>query len=133
MLKNILLVLLFGNVLFADFTTIDTNAVQNEIKNGTVIIDIRREDEWKKYGTIQGSHKLTFFDNKGQYDINQWMEQFIKIVKTKEQKFVLVCAHANRTKVIGKFLDTQLSYKNVYELKGGINDGWRNKGLKTTK
>ncbi len=133
MLKNILFVLLLGNILFADFKTMSTQNVQTEIKKGTTVIDIRREDEWKKYGTIEGSHKLTFFDNKGKYDINQWMEQFIKIVKNKEQKFILVCAHANRTKVVGGFLSKQLRYQNAYELDGGINYGWIDKGLKTVK
>ena len=133
MLKKIFLILLFGNIMLADFKTMSTEDVQAEIKNGTVLIDIRREDEWTKYGTIQGSHKLTFFDGYGNYDINKWMEQFVKIVKTKDQKFILVCAHANRTKTVGGFLSSQLSYNKVYELDGGINYGWLDKGLKTIK
>ena len=133
MLKKILLLLVFTNILFADFKTISTEEVQQEIKNGTVLIDIRRDNEWKEYGIIKGSHKITFFDDKGQYDVNKWMEQFIKIVKNKEQKFILVCAHANRTKTVGAFLSSQLNYKNVFELDGGIKHGWINKGLKTVK
>lgn len=133
MLKKILLLLVFTNILFADFKTISTEEVQQEIKNGTVLIDIRRDNEWKEYGIIKGSHKITFFDDKGQYDVNKWMEQFIKIVKNKEQKFILVCAHANRTKTVGAFLSSQLNYKNVFELDGGIKHGWINKGLKIVK
>ena len=133
MLKQIFLILLFGSVMLADFKTMSTEEVQEEIKNGTVLIDIRREDEWAKYGIIQGSHKLTFFDGYGKYDINEWMEKFVQVVKSKEQKFILVCAHANRTKTVGGFLSTQLSYENVYELDGGINYGWIDKGLKTVK
>ena len=133
MLKKILLLLVLTNILFADFKTISTEEVQQEIKNGTVLIDIRRDNEWKEYGIIKGSHKITFFDDKGQYDVNKWMEQFIKIVKNKEQKFILVCAHANRTKTVGAFLSSQLNYKNVFELDGGIKHGWINKGLKIVK
>ena len=133
MLQKVFLILLLGNIMLADFTTLSTSAVQEEIKKGTVLIDIRREDEWQKYGIIEGSHKITFFDNYGEYDINEWMEQFIQIVKTKDQKFILVCAHANRTKTVGGFLSSQLSYKNVYDLEGGINYGWIDKGLKTVK
>lgn len=133
MLKKILLLLIFTNILFADFKTISTKEVQEEIKKGTVLIDIRRDNEWKQYGTIKGSHKITFFDDKGQYDVNKWMEQFIKIVKNKEQKFILICAHANRTKIVGAFLSTQLSYQNVLELDGGIKYGWIDKGFKTVK
>jgi len=133
MLQKVFLILLLGNIMLADFTTLSTSAVQEEIKKGTVLIDIRREDEWSHYGIIEGSHKITFFDNYGKYDINKWMEQFIKIVKDKNQKFILVCAHANRTKTVGNFLSSELSYKNVYELHGGINYGWIDKGLKTVK
>ena len=96
------------------------------------IIDIRRADEFKQYGTIKGSHKLTFFDSKGAYDIQKWMAKFTKIVKTKDTPFVLVCAHANRTKAVGRFLNEN-GYTNVQELDGGINYGWIDKGKKTVK
>lgn len=133
MMKKIFLILLLTNIMLADFKAISAPELKQEIKNGTILIDIRREDEWNKYGVIEGSHKLTFFDDYGKYDINNWMEQFIKIVKTKDQKFILICAHANRTKSVGNFLSSQLRYTNVYELDGGINYGWLDKGLKTVK
>ena len=133
MLKKILLVSLFIGSLMADFTTLTTKQVQNAIKHGVVVIDIRTLDEYKEYGTIKGSHKLTFFDEKGAYNIEKWMNNFTKIVTTQDQPFILVCAHANRSKVVGKFLNEQVKYKNVQELQGGINYGWIDKGLKTVK
>ena len=133
MLKKILLISLFVSSLMADFTTLTTAQVQKAIKKGVVIIDIRRVDEYKQYGTIKGSHKLTFFDGRGKYNIEKWMGKFTKIVKDKNQPFILVCAHSNRTKVVGKFLNEQAKYKNVNELDGGINYGWIDKGLKTVK
>jgi rhodanese-related sulfurtransferase len=124
----------FTTLLFAEFKTLTTDKLQKEMKNNNIIvIDIRRDDEFKKYGTIKNSYKLTFFDDQGKYDINSWMGRFIKIVKTKDTPFVLVCAHSNRTKVVGKFLSKQLNYTDVYELDGGINYGWLDKGLKTVK
>ena len=134
MIKNLILsMMIFTTSLFADFTTLSTKQVQDAIKNGVTMIDIRRVDEWKKYGTIKGSHRLTFFDNNGKYDINGWMSEFVKIVKDKNQPFILVCAHANRTKAVGQMLAQQLRYKHVQELDGGINYGWIDKGLKTVK
>ena len=41
--KVIFLILLFVNIALADFKTLNTQEVQKEIKNGTVLIDIRRE------------------------------------------------------------------------------------------
>jgi rhodanese-related sulfurtransferase len=132
-MKKLLLFVLTISSVFASFTTLSTQDVEKEIKNNTILIDIRRADEFKKYGVIATSHKLTFFDEKGQHNVPKWMNTFTNIVPNKDTKFILVCAHANRTKVVGNFLSKQLGYKNVYELKGGINYGWIDKGRKTVK
>ena len=87
-------------------------------------IGIKREEELEDIGIIKRSHKLTFFDKYGNYDLPKWMNKFVKLVKTKETPFVLYCAHANRTKIVGEFLSSKMGYKNVYDLKDGINLGW---------
>jgi rhodanese-related sulfurtransferase len=102
-------------------------------ENPMPIIDVRREDEWRLYGVIEKSEKITFFEADGSYDLEKFMEKFTKVVTDKEQPFILVCAHANRTKSIGELLGLQLEYKNVYELDGGINYGWIDQGLVTVK
>jgi rhodanese-related sulfurtransferase len=131
--KIMLMLLVFSSIAQAEFNEIDEKKLQELMKKDIVIIDIRREEEFKKYGIIKGAKTITFFDKKGVYDIPKWMNKFVKLVKNKEQKFVLYCAHANRTKVVGNFLSKNLGYKNVYDLKGGINYGWLDKGLKTVK
>ena len=133
MKKMILIVMLLVSSLFAEFETLTTEQVQDAIKSGVKVIDIRRADEFKKYGIIKDSYKLTFFDGNGKYDINAWMAQFQQIITDKNQPFILVCAHSNRSKVVGKFLSDQAGYKNVKELDGGVNYGWLDKGLKTVK
>lgn len=132
-MKKLILTLLLSSLAFADFSSLSTQQVQEEIKKGTVLIDIRRPEEWKQFGVIEGSHKITFFDAMGKYDVNAWMAQFAQIVKDRNQPVILVCAHANRTKVVGKFLDEQVKMKNVYDLEGGINYGWIDKGLPILK
>ncbi len=133
MLKKLLLVVLFCSSVFAKLTAIDEVQLQQMMKKGVVVIDIRRDDEFKKYGIIKGAKMLTFFDEKGKYDIPKWLSKFVQFVKTKQQPFVLYCAHANRTKMVGNFLDQQLKYENVYHLKGGIMYGWIDKGMKTVR
>lgn len=115
------------------YTTITTEQTQDAIQNSVPLIDVRRADEWQSIGIIKGSHKITFFDEVGDYDIDGWLKEFTKIVKTKDEPFVLVCAHANRTKTIGRFLGLELGYTNVQELDGGINYGWIDKGLPVEK
>lgn len=90
------------------------------LEDNTPIIDIRTEQEWNSTGIIKGSYKLTFFDNFGNYDLDAWVEKFQEIVKNKSDKFILVCAHAHRTKTVGDFLSQKLEYENAYHLEGGI-------------
>ena len=107
-----------------------TAQVKEAMTRNVPLIDIRRLDEWKKYGTIKGSHKLTFFYGKGKYNAKRWLSDFSKIVTDKNQEFILICAHANRTKVVVNFLQ-EAGYLNAHDLKGGINYGWIDKGLTT--
>jgi len=93
--------------------------VEKMIDDNIIMIDIRREEEWKRTGIIKNSHLLTFFDDFGNYDIEKWMNEFEKIVLDKNQTFVLICARANRTRSIGDFLISQ-GYKNSAHLFGGM-------------
>ncbi len=118
---------------YGPFKSISTDDFIEKMEEGYAIIDVRRQDEWDYYGVIEGSHKITFFDETGQYDVEKFMEAFTQVVTDKEQPFILVCAHANRTKSIGEFLGGPMGYKNVYELDGGINYGWIDQGYGTVK
>ena len=113
---------LFLSISFAvaDLKEITPNQLEKEISSDIVIIDIRRAEEWKSTGVVPSSNKLTFFDARGKYDVNKWMNEFGKLVKNKSQKVVLVCRTANRTTAVGNFLSQQVGMPNVYHLKGGI-------------
>ncbi len=133
MKKLLILFALFPLVVKAEFTTLSTQKTQDKVKQGVLIIDVRRQDEYNKYGIIPNSHKLTFFDKSGRHNAYQWLDDLSKIVPNYDTPFILVCAHANRTKTVGRFLDEKTEYKNIFELGGGINEGWIEKGLATTK
>ncbi len=109
--------------LFAKFQHIDIKETQQLMKKGVPVIDIRTPPEWKETGVIPGAHKIMFFDQRGRYNVQKWLKTFSKVVKDKNQPFILVCHTANRTKMVGQFLDKQMGYKHVYDLKGGI-DHW---------
>ncbi|OUR72864.1 hypothetical protein A9Q76_03005 [Arcobacter sp. 31_11_sub10_T18] len=123
---------IFTSFLYADFKTISNENLEAAIKEGISVIDIRRLDEWSDTGVVPSSHKLTFFDEKGKYDLSKWMSQFEKIVKNKNQKFILVCRSARRTGIVGDFLSQKAGYKNVYHLEGGIVS-WMKDNKKTVK
>lgn len=102
-------------------------------EKGVPVIDIRTPQEWKQTGIIKGAKQMVFFDVRGNALAEKWMEDLSKIVQDKQSPFVIYCAHANRTKAVGSWLVDKLGYKNVYELKGGINYGWIDLGEKTVK
>ena len=118
---------------FGPFKSLSTREFQQKKADGFTVIDIRRADEWEEDGIIEGSHTITFFDEAGQYDLDGFLASFTRVVTDKEQPFILVCAHANRTKTAGEIMGTTLGYKNVYELDGGIHLGWIDKGLETVR
>lgn len=95
-------------------------AVEKMIEDNIVMIDVRRPMEWETTGLVPSSHKLTFFDDYGNYDVEKWMNEFQKLVPSKNQTFVLICARGNRTRTIGNFLIDQ-GYKYTAHLYGGIN------------
>lgn len=118
---------------YGAFKSLTTDEFIEKKEAGYAIIDIRRADEWAYYGVIEGSHTITFFDAEGGYDAQKFLDALSEVVRDKTQPFILVCAHARRTKSVAEFLALQLKYENVYELDGGINWGWIDQGYGTVK
>ena len=73
-------------------------------EQGVVLVDVRREDEWQRSGTIEGSHLLTFFDKRGQYDIEQWLKD-LDAIAPDGAPFVLICEVGGRTGNISRLLE----------------------------
>ena len=87
--------------------------------NSVILIDVRREDEWRHTGVIKNAYLMTFFDAFGNHDANGWLNKLNEISPSKSTQIVLICAHANRTRTIGNFLLEQ-GYSNVAHLSGGM-------------
>ncbi len=102
-----------------EVTDLIPRKVELLIKDKIVMIDIRRQEEFDQTGVIKNAYKLTFFNRYGNYDLEYWMQEFEKLVTSKEQTFVLICAHANRTRTVGNYL-VELGYKNCAHLYGGM-------------
>ena len=96
------------------------NEVEKLIEKNIVMIDVRRDEEWAYTGIVKNSHLMTFFDMFGNVDVPTWMKEFEKLVTSKDQQFVLICAHANRTRTIGNYLIQNHGYTNVCHLAGGM-------------
>ena len=132
MRKILLTVVLLSISLFAEFKTINAEEFLKLQTKGAPVIDIRTPAEWKETGIIKDAHKMMFFTPQGQPDIAGWFFELGQLVKDKKTPILIYCAHANRTKSLGQGL-TQMGFENVYELEGGIENGWIKKGKKTIK
>ena len=132
MKKLLLALVLLSTILFAEFKTIGVEELEKMQAKGVPVIDIRTPGEWKQTGIIKGAHKMMFFTPRGEADLPNWFYELGRLVKDKDQPFIIYCAHANRTKVLGQGLE-QMGFKHVYELKGGIENGWIKAGKPTVK
>jgi len=132
-MKKIVLLFLLSYALFAEFKAIDAKELLKMQREGVVVIDIRTPQEWRDRGVIKGAKKIMFFTPNGDADVANFMFNLGSLVKNKKTPFIIYCAHANRTKELGKWLTKQMGFKKVYELKGGIEYGWIDKKLPVVK
>ncbi len=93
---------------------VTTDFLKKDIK----IIDIRTPGEWKETGIVDGAYTIMFFDEKGKFNIPEFLKELDKIVK-KDEQFALICRTGSRTAEISKFLSSELGYK-VINLGGGM-------------
>jgi rhodanese-related sulfurtransferase len=96
---------------------------------GATIIDIRRGEEWQQTGIIEGANTITAFTKTGQLH-PEFNKKFMSLVTSLDQDIVLYCRTGNRTEMLGTALVTQLGFRNVSHLSGGITD-WAGSGNPT--
>lgn len=114
------------------FISLNSDEVIEKIKQDAILIDIRLYDEWVMTGIIENSHCITAFNMFGSFEEKHFMEKFNEIVKDKDTPFILICARANRTKVLANYL-SKLGYTQVFELDRGITVGWISEGKEVFK
>lgn len=111
---------------FAEVKEADNQEIISLMQNGVPIIDIRRASEWQNTGVIKQSHLMTFFDKKGNHNIDEWLSNLKKIAKEGDP-VIIICRSGNRSGIVSKFLDEQANYSNVYNASGGILSWVRSK------
>ena len=96
--------------------------------DGTIIIDIRREDEWTTTGVIEGAVTITAFGEDGSIH-PEFQKKFLNIAPSPKTHIMLYCQVGGRTASLGNALINQLGYTNVSHLTDGIV-GWLADGNK---
>ena len=118
--------LLFASTASSQVIHANNDRLAQLIADGAPVIDIRTAAEWKQTGVIENSHLLTFFDDKGGYDVNQWMRELSRIAKP-DEPVVILCLSGSRSMVLSQFLTAQTQYRNVINVTQGI-DAWLRAG-----
>ncbi len=93
------------------------NVTPGIVQSGIKIIDIRTEPEWVQTGIVEDSIPITFFDARGNYDAQKFLDTLNGYVK-KGEEFALICRTGSRTTAVSDFLGKQ-GY-DVINLKGGV-------------
>ena len=128
--SSILLFFLFVKVLSAKVIDIDNKEIKILLKKNIPIIDIRTKKEWYETGVIPNSILITFFDENGNYNLNEWHKKLLK-VSSNNNKIILICRTGRRTKLAGNMINKKLEIV-VYNAKYGIKS-WINSKLNVVK
>jgi len=103
------------------YTNVDNNELKTLLDEGATLVDIRRPEEWKQTGVVEGSNTLTFFFASGR--VNPKFIPQIQQIAAKDKPVVLICRTGNRTRAASEFLAKEMGYAQVYNVKHGIT-GW---------
>jgi rhodanese-related sulfurtransferase len=102
----------------AEMQQISVAELDDLLRRGVTVIDVRRIDEWRATGIVPGSRMITAFDAEGRLDAH-FSEQVAASVPS-DQPVVLICRSGNRSARASRLLSEQLGFQHVYNLDGGI-------------
>ena len=100
-----------------------------EQKKGSLVVDIRRKEEWIETGFIEGSELITAFESNGALH-PEFQRKFFSLIKQKDTLIILYCRSGNRSRKLGDALVSQVGLTNVSHLENGIL-GWMSSGYET--
>lgn len=102
------------------YTNIDNAQLQTLLQQGAPLFDIRRPDEWRQTGMVEGSRPLTYVDGAGR--VNPDILPSIQAQVAKDAPIVLICRTGNRSGTLARDL-AEKGYTRIYNVEDGIV-GW---------
>lgn len=115
-----LLALLLSACAEPPYTNIDNNGLESRLAQGVPLYDIRRAEEWRETGVIEGSRLLTFVDANGRLRPG-FFDTLTRDVD-KNQPVMLICRAGSRTDVLARHLVENMGFTQVYNVRRGITD-----------
>ena len=115
---------------FAEIVNVNNQQIKELSKINIPIVDVRRSSEWDQTGIVPNSILLTFFDKKGNYNLDEWYKQ-LSLKINEGEPIILICRTGRRTKIIAEMMDKKFD-NVIYNAKDGITS-WIDEKLKTVK
>lgn len=112
------------------FVSINNSQLASKLESGIKLIDIRRLEEWKQTGVVDGSIESTAYDGRGRF-LRSFVEMLEKTVRPDEE-FAVICRFGNRSAKLSNWLVTEGGYKNVLNVQDGITS-WIKEGRPVSK
>jgi len=100
------------------FSNVGNGELSKLIESGVKVIDIRRPEEWRETGVVEGSYLLTAFDDRGNF-MRNFPAELDRLVD-KDETFVMICRTGSRTGYLARALAEQAGYENVVNVTDGI-------------
>ena len=115
---------------FAEIIDVDDQEMIKLSNDNIPIVDVRRSSEWDQTGVIPNSILLTFFDEEGNYNFDEWYEKLQLEIHVTDP-IILICRSGKRSKVVANMIDEKFN-TIIYNAQSGINS-WISKKLITVE
>jgi len=112
------------------YNNLDNKQLKTMLDKNVPIFDVRRPDEWKQTGVVEGSKLLTFVDGRGQIKAD-FLARFTATVG-KDDPVILICRTGNRTSTLARYLVEKMGFTQVYNVRNGITQ-WIRDGQPTRR
>jgi rhodanese-related sulfurtransferase len=100
------------------YGNVNNAELQMMLEQNTPIYDVRRPEEWRQTGVIEGSKLLTFVDASGRLQPD-FIDRFTSAIGQNDP-VILICRTGSRTSTLARLLVEQLGYTRVYNVRDGI-------------
>lgn len=100
------------------YINVDNAELQMMLEQNIPVYDIRRPEEWRQTGVIEGSKLLTFVDANGRLRPD-FIDRFTAAIGQNDP-VILICRTGSRTSTLARFLVEQMGYTQVFNVRDGI-------------
>ena len=100
------------------YTNVDNARLQSMLEQDIPIYDVRRPDEWRQTGVVEGSKLLTFVDANGRVRPD-FLASFTAAAD-KHDPVILICRTGSRTAKLARHLVEDMGYTQVFNVRRGI-------------